>query len=314
MLKIEPIYEYLLRKQDKSTVERNQMWYEQLTPFFQDMLEVPYAVLKGDVLSIFAYGGSGFRNSHDIDILVSRKDLTKLHEICDKHDFKQIVLDDNGNPRPLSRQEKIMFKNSHQVVPYFKKLENGTTIELDINCDFFWAEFKGTRIKVDKILEEAIDFNLHDCHVRVLTPLTAFVQMCLHHYREMNSIYIYKLKNPITVAMFQDIYMFYKNHYKFNITQLLDYTKEHRIEPYMYYLLFYSNLIFEDEALSEHVELFRTPEGEYLLNCYGLTETERKKWKCDFINRLNRIDLFELVENDLNEDDKKKIELSLSIK
>lgn len=314
MLKQKILKKHPIRIQEYSTVEKNRMWYEQLSPLLHDLRELPYAVIKGEILSLFAYGEQGYRSSHDIDLLVSRKNLMRLNEICEKHEFQQIILDVNGMPRQMTREEKIMFKNSHQIVPYSKLLSDGSTLELDINCDFFWAEYQGARINIDYVLEQSIDLELYGCHLKTLPPLTAFIQMCLHHYREMNSIYIYKLKNPITVAMFQDVYMFYKNHFKDNITLLYEYTCEHCITPYIYYLLFHANELFEDDILPKHLKLFETPDGKYLLNCYGLTESERKTWNYDFFTRLNHRNLFELVKSDLNEDDIRKIELSLSIK
>ena len=53
---------------------------------------------------------------------------------------------------------------------------------------------------------------------------------------------------------------------------------------------------------------FETVDGIELLNCYGLSNEERKTWKYDFITRLNSNDIFQLIKCDLSIKDLAKIE------
>lgn len=61
------------------------------------------------------------------------------------------------------------------------------------------------------------------------------------------------------------------------------------------------------------IEAFRTPEGEMLLNCYGLCSKERREWRYDFFTRLETDNLFSLIKYDLSEKDKDKININKRI-
>ena len=65
--------------------------------------------------------------------------------------------------------------------------------------------------------------------------------------------------------------------------------------------------MFEDKILNQYIEAFRTPEGEALLNCYGLCDKERKEWKCSFKARLEAENLYDLIKDDLTEKNYEKI-------
>lgn len=42
---------------------------------------IQYSIIKGDVLSMLAYGNVNHRPYHDVDILISRAQLKELHII-----------------------------------------------------------------------------------------------------------------------------------------------------------------------------------------------------------------------------------------
>ena len=81
----------------------------------------------------------------------------------------------------------------------------------------------------------------------------------------------------------------------------------------MFYVLYYTGQVFDDDILKQYIEAFRTPEGEVLLNCYGLCAKERKEWKCDFKTRLEADTLYDLIKNDLTEKDHEKIAINKRI-
>lgn len=85
---------------------------------------------------------------------------------------------------------------------------------------------------------------------------------------------------------------------------------EYEIIPYVFYILYYTGQVFDDDLLKQYIEAFRTPEGKALLNCYGLCEKERREWKCDFKTRLDSDNLYDLIKEDLTERDKEKIAIN----
>lgn len=81
-------------------------------------------------------------------------------------------------------------------------------------------------------------------------------------------------------------------------------------------LVLYSNgsrLILHRIIEINTIEAFRTPEGEMLLNCYGLCSKERREWRYDFFTRLETDNLFSLIKYDLSEKDKDKININKRI-
>lgn len=87
--------------------------YKMCKKVFVSLSKINYAVLKGEPLSIFAYGELGRRSSCDIDILVLRKDLRKIENILIQNGFET-----HNN----IREDRItMLSSSHQIAPYVKK-------------------------------------------------------------------------------------------------------------------------------------------------------------------------------------------------
>ena len=76
-------------------------------------------------------------------------------------------------------------------------------------------------------------------------------------------------------------------------------------------MLYYTNQVFLDDEISKILELLETDEGNALLDCYGLSSLERKKWKVDFLTRLNSDDMFDLIKNDLDSKDIEKLERNM---
>lgn len=114
--------------------------------------------------------------------------------------------------------------------------------------------------------------------------------------------------------MFRDVYYFLKNNYCNLLPHdLYDLCNKYKIVPYVYYMLYYTRKVFEDEIIDEYLKLFETPFGEDLLNCYGLNDRERKKWRCNFLSRLNAEDLYPFMKDDLTKSDHNKINLNRSI-
>lgn len=140
------------------------------------------------------------------------------------------------------------------------------------------------------------------------------IQLILHHYKDMNSIFLLATRKSIKYDMFKDLYYLLKNNRdEITLDKLYAMSSEYEIIPYVYYLLYYSGLLFKDEILDKYIEAFRTSEGEALLNCYGLNESERREWKYDFQTRLECNYLYDLIKNDLTENDLRKIKINRKV-
>lgn len=277
--------------------------YMSLAPIFEELNEqnLPYANIKGEILSLYAFGQYGERSYGDIDILVSRKNLHKLEKILTQHGYMSST---------KTRTEKVLLiTSSHQTAVWQKKTCHNFHSIVDINFDIFWGEYTGARIDIDQFLSDTVEREVYGVYVKTLTPLKALVQLILHHYKEMNSIYLMTQHDCIRYDMFKDVYYLWKNNKSIiSLEKLYALSSEYGIIPYVFYVLYFTNEIYNDDDLSQYIEAFRTPDGLALLDYYGLSDSERKLWKVDFKTRLESESIGALIKNELTEQDFIKIE------
>lgn len=293
-----------------SSINKNDFLYRQISRVRYaeiknalEMFHFPYAVIKGEPLSYLAYGTFGKRYSSDIDILVSRENRQKTRLILEQHGFI------NKNH---SRQTEIMANiYSHQMLPFCKKSKY-EDIYVDINFDVFWGEFTGKRIDIDSFLQDTEDMCIYGCNIKVLPALKTIIQLILHHYKELNSIFHLMTHNCIRKEMFDDIYyMIMNNKEMISAENLYNSCFSYGMVEYAYYMLYYTELIHPDKGLDKYTKLFFTEKGSELLNYYGLSEDERKEWDIDFFTRLNNHDITEHIKNRLDKSDKDKLERNI---
>ena len=280
---------------------RNKQYYSLFKKILDSGCEnLNYSVVKGDALSKLAYGRVNQRFYNDVDVIVSRANLKELNYILFKCGYAQ---------REHSREENILFLSaSHQTLPYTCK-HNYLTI--DINFDILWGEYEGKRIDIEEFLSDTIEMEIYGVKVKTLPPLKTMIQLILHHYKDMNSLFLLATRKSIRYDMFKDVYYLLKNNLDaIPLDKLYAMSVEYEIIPYVFYVLFYTGQVFDDDILKQYIEAFRTPEGEALLNCYGLCEKERREWKCDFKTRLDSDNLYDLIKEDLTERDKEKIAIN----
>ena len=83
--------------------------YKLSKELFNTLVNTTYAHIKGEALSVQAYGSVGNRKTSDIDLLISRNELVKVEQILIESGFKQPY---------LSRTDKItIISSSHQTLP-----------------------------------------------------------------------------------------------------------------------------------------------------------------------------------------------------
>ncbi|PWM26849.1 MAG: hypothetical protein DBX36_03835 [Oscillospiraceae bacterium] len=282
-----------------------QEFFNQLTPVL-DTLSINYSIIKGEALSIQAYGSTGNRNFTDIDILVARKNLNIIEQRLMNNGFFNVS---------QSRSDKItMMTGSHQIAPWIKEIYPWGQVVVDLNFDIFWGEYEGNRIDIDEFVSDAIERNIYGTKVKTLAILKAMVQLILHHYKDMNSIFLLATRKSIKYEMFKDVYYLLKNNLGIiSIDSLYDISLKYDIVPYVYYILYYTGQVFNDEMLNRYIDAFRTPTGEGLLNCYGLCAKEQKEWKYNFQTRIEADSIYDLIKDDLTEKDKEKIDINRRI-
>lgn len=270
-----------------------------------DKISFPYCILKGKPLALQAYGELSLRHSADIDILVSKENVCLLEDLLQQHKFEC---------RNLSREERILcFSSSHQIPPY-RKYKAGIRIEIDVNFDIFWGEFSGRRVSIKEFLSDTIDVNVYGVSVKTLPPLKALVQLILHHYKELNSIYHIATHSHKFKGLLRDIYyLIVNNKDSITIPAFYSISIDYGIVPYVYYILFFTNCIYKDTYISEFLRAFQCAEGIALIDYYGLSEMERKKWRVSPSARLSHTDWYSLINKDLTASDFEKLERNIQL-
>ena len=264
--------------------------------------KIPYAIIKGEPLSFLAYGDFALRKKSDVDILIKRDNIKNFEYQLKIHGFI---------PQNDCRKDHILcLSSSHQTSAWIKTISGlNLKIVVDINFDIFWGEYTGKRIDIGEFLSDTIEMDIYGCRIKTLPPLKAMIQLILHHYKEMNSIYHLAGHNCINYNMFKDVYYLWKNNQEvISLEKLYAISLEYEIIPYVFYVLYFTNWIFKDSELKKYVDAFRTSGGEALLDYYGLAKKERKPWKVDFQTRLEADSLYELIRDDLTQSDIEKLE------
>ena len=265
-----------------------------------------YSMIKGEALSVQAYGVEGKRFGSDIDILISRKNMSSIEDVLMKYKF---------NIKSHNRGNKIaMLSVSHQTVPWIKNDKALGPITIDINHDIFWGEYEGTRVDMDKFLSDSIEIEIYGVKTKVLPPIKSLIQLILHHYKDMNSLFLLSTRKSIRYDMFKDVYnLLINNIDSISLDNLYDLSSEYDIVPYVYYVLYYTGQIYNNSTLKKYVGAFETGDGKELINCYGLCSSEKREWRVDFKTRLETENLYDLIKDDLSNKDIEKIALNKKI-
>lgn len=277
--------------------------YLSLIPLWNYMRtnDIDYCNIKGEVLSLQAYKQYGMRTYGDIDILISKEDFPLLKDGLKQLGF--VVADDN-----IAREKKVFIHAfSHQSENYF--LANGEhRTFVDVNFDILWGEYEGRRIDIKQFISDSKEINIYGTTVRCLPPEKNLIQVALHSYKDLNSIYLLAIRKKYNIRHFEEFYKLLVNNIEYiHPEKLYELSYAYGVVPYMYYMFYHIGLLYRNEHLKKYSDLFRTPEGEEIINTYGLCKSERKEWKIDFLSRLELSDIYNIMKDDLTQKDIEKI-------
>lgn len=282
--------------------------YRACEPFFKNA-SFPYAVIKGAVLSSAVCQDPYRRVSGDIDILICRRDADKAKALLKSCGFVQGRVTESGIV-PFSRKE-ILYQTStsHQTAPYIKETSNKLCpyVNVDVNMDILWGECE-RRSDMDAVLSHTEKHSLFGMDFYKLTPEMEFVSLCLHHYKDMNSIYLLS-KGNLCVGLLCDIYFYLKN-VSPSANKIAEISREFNVGRYVYVCLSHTMEIFEDTLLIPYVDALKNDRDDRLLNSFGLNDTERKYWDIPLKERMFHPDLPRYMQKFLTEADLEKIRIN----
>lgn len=196
-----------------------------------------------------------------------------------------------------------------------KKYILGDQVVVDLNFDIFWGEYEGNRIDIDEFVSDAIERNIYGTKVKTLAILKAMVQLILHHYKDMNSIFLLATRKSIKYEMFKDVYYLLKNNLGIiSIDSLYDISLKYDIVPYVYYILYYTGQVFNDEMLNRYIDAFLNTDRRRIAKLLWLVcERNKKNGNIIFRQELKLTVFMILIKDDLTEKDKEKIDINRRI-
>ncbi len=282
--------------------------YQACRPFFEKS-DFPYAVIKGAVLSKGAYNDPLLRISGDIDILISRQDADKAKRLLKDNGFIQGRITENGF-QPFTRKE-ILYQSamSHQTAPYIKETSKELCpyVNVDINMDILWGESK-LYINMEEFLSNREKCTLFGTEFFKLTSEAEFISLCLHHYKDMNSIFLLS-KGSLRLGLFCDIYFYIKN-MKPSPEKTAEMSRKLGVSRYVYVCLFHTDMIFADDTTQPYLIALADEKDNALSETFGLCDEERRTWDIPLFERLFHPNLPIYIRKFLTEADLEKIRIN----
>lgn len=288
--------------------------YKVCKEIFEKLKHIPYVHIKGAALSDRIYGNPAYRSSGDIDLLVPPEYSDKTKSVLLENGFVQGKLNDDTIV-PYTRKELIYQKSfSHQLAPFMKETGNKICpfVNIDVNLDIVWGEGDFS-INMNEFIGYAHDihtedFEIYGVRMRRLKPIWEFISLCMHHYKDMNSIYLIA-ERGFRLSEYCDIY-FYLVNVSPNADELSEISAAYGVSKYVFYCIYYANEIFSDHRLEVYLNKLDSESARKLIGCYGLTDSERKKWDTPFYERLLDNGFKERFYHSLNDIDQRKVEMN----
>lgn len=272
-----------------------------------DLESYSYAMIKGFVLSYQIYNDVRIRNSGDVDLLIHRSDIDDIKQIMIKHGYIQGTIKD-GVIVPYTRAASVFqVTQSHQMAPFIKPIDSKICpfIQVDINFDVFKQQYQ-LKNRSYYMLENTEGVILNSVLIKKLLPEVEFIALCLHHYKDLNSVYLLYGRG-INITYFCDLYFYIINN-NLDLTKMYEHAVALQALPYIYYCVFYANEIFNDDRLLEIMYIMQTEEGKRLINQYGFNHVYQ--WDVDFYTRLFSETFRDDFYKKLTNDDKRRIEIN----
>ena len=271
-----------------------------------EKIQFPYAIIKGAVLSKQIYGSPFLRMSCDMDFLVSKKNVDELKQILLSCGFILGRITNKG-VEPFNRRE-VVFQNTvtHQTAPFVKTIDSNVcqSVVVDINHSIMWGE-STNKIDTDFVLSHLEEDALCKTSFKKLDREIEFISLCLHHYKDMNSLYLL-VQGKFGLNLFCDIY-FYLLNASPDVLKLTNFCKDLHIGKYVYVCLHHTYSIFNDDIVLKYLNALEKQADQSLLNTFGLRQDEIKEWDMNLFERIFANDLGKRVYSHLSRAEKEKL-------
>lgn len=282
--------ETIVNAQEIITHER----YKFITRIFKkfDNEGIHYAALKGLVygMTIYPYGA---RRSNDCDILIWEKDLDKADSILKQEGFVQSL---DGGKSPASRREILIQRmNYHDTVAYYKAIDLIVDKEIKIDLNFHFDN------KDNDITKRIIDYGTRvlkkdDYTMRALLPVTHFLHLCAHFFREGSDVIWTKWLRDVSLYKVIDLMNTLRD--LEDVSQCINVANEFNLNNALFYTLHYLNVFYYDpkiEFLLGNIQIENDRFLDVIYDQGNVIHRNRNFWDRAFdstycINNMNKTD------------------------
>lgn len=272
--------------------------------------KITYAIHKGAILSYMLYGNFYTRKSGDVDFLFAREDCEQVKKMFEESGFIQGRVSNNAIV-PYTRKEKIFqTSQTHQMPQFVKSTENKLCpfVAYDCNLDIFWGE-SNKKTNMRAFLKNTTSIEIMGMTVKKLSPSAEFIALCMHHYKDLNSIYLlythgYDTGKLTEIARYVEVV-------QVDLDELFTLCNQYGVGEYVCYCAHFANKLFPNTVLSKIENELQSEKSTYLLNCFGLSDDERKEWIIQFDERILNTRYY--MEPLLSEKDRQKINMNIQL-
>lgn len=283
--------------------------YAECETIFKSLRDISYSVIKGAILSDFIYPNPAYRISGDIDLLAAPTDAEKIKKILLENGFIQGHIEDE-NIVPYTRQELVYQKTyTHQLAAFVKKTGNPKCpfVCIDVNFDIMWGEQKSTT-DMSSFMKHTFEYDLYGIKLRRLEPIYEFISLCMHHYKDWNSLYLLS-ERGISLSLFFDIY-YYIVKVSLNIHDLKQVSDTLEVTDYITFCLYHTNQLLRSPKLEEYLKVFQPEKAQELLKRVGLAEDEYRYVDWERSDCIFDSEIVSKFADVLTEKDRQKIEIN----
>lgn len=145
---------------------------------------IKFVFLKGSSLILNSYKQIYHRYFHDIDILISEKEISKVVGILNKLGY---VYGDFENEMiyPATREEVLYQRmHTHEIYNMVRVNKNNICLNLDVNFKFMWKGFNNENLALEDILNYITFVEFENLKMPILNIEYQFLHLCTHFYNE----------------------------------------------------------------------------------------------------------------------------------
>lgn len=182
-------------------------------------------------------------------------------------------------------------------------------LSIDLNFDVVWGGYEGPPLDIDDFLADGDCITIYGFKIKVLSPVKSLIQVALHGYKDMNSMYLLLTRKQLNPRVFDDIYnLIINNRLSVQPHTLSCICERLSISRYIYYMLYYTYQMHSDDILKPYLDSLIRYADPQIMNTFGLRASERQAWPIPFSERITLTNLDEYVKPHLTTHQRRMIE------